>query len=134
MASSNKLTFIGAASDEQSPHSAGFSGILAQWYSTEDRLQNIYKKLDAAIGDNPETQSSASDLMKIQIEIEQEQRSLLTQIARLPAQNVSDMIAKLEIWKSLIMPDGSDPSLSQPSDQIVHSVLSDLLSGAAQKS
>ena len=72
--------------------------------------------------------------MKIQIEIEQEQRSLLTQMARLPAQNVSDMIAKLEIWKSLIMPDGSDPSLSQPSDQIVNSVLSDLLSGAAQKS
>ena len=97
----------------------------------EARLRSLYSKYDEIISDNLQDKARADDLLMIQADLEKDQRLLLGEIARIPSKNQFDIIAKLEIWKSMIIPDGSDPALAQPSDQIVFSVLSDLLAGRA---
>ncbi len=131
MASFSNLSVVGAEPRGGCPQSSEFADLFERWHAIEARLENLYKKHDDAISGTRLQGSNAQTLMSIQIEVEQVQSELLVEIASRPAKNVFDIIAKLEIWKSMVMPDGSDLSLAQPSDQIVHSVLSDLLAGLA---
>ena len=133
MASRKKLSLVGSENNECSLQSADFADTLEEWHALEARLQSLYKKNDDLLGDSPEDQTIAADLRKIQSDVEQELRELLHVIALKPAKNVHDIIAKLEIWKSMIIPDGCDPALAQPADQIVNSVLSDLIAAQAGK-
>ena len=133
MASRKKLSLVGSENNECSLQSPDFADILEEWHALEARLQSLYKKNDEILGDSPEDQSIAADLRKIQSDVEQELRELLRVIALKPAKNDHDIIAKLEIWKSMIIPDGCDPGLAQPADQIVNSVLSDLIAAQAAK-
>ena len=128
MASRKKLTLVGAQHDDHTPQSPDFAKFLDEWLLIEARLQNLYEKQDAAVREKSQDNSLAIELRDIQLQVEQDQRDLLRDVAAIPANNAHDIIAKLEIWKSMIIPDGCDPALAQPSDQIVYSVLSDLIS------
>lgn len=128
MAPSNKLVLVGANEIEHAPQSPDFARLLDDWRSLEARLEKLYQKHDAAIGEQSPDATLAKDLLSIQIDVERAQQDLLREVAMRPARNQHDIIAKLEIWKSLIIPDGCDPELAQPSDLIVNSVLADLLS------
>lgn len=105
------------------------SEMITRWNLLEDRLKNILEKLDDSVSQKSDAVANTDDLAAVLEDVEREQKTLLSEISRLPASSLFDVKAKLEIWESVVMPKGSDPLAAQQSDLLVASVLSDLKNG-----
>lgn len=131
MGSIGKLVVVGSEPVINTDQSADFAAFQERWQGLETRLENLYKKHDEAMSNDLASETHMDALMSVQVEVEQAQHDMLVEITNLPAKNVHDVVTKLEIWKSLVLPHGSEPDMAQQSDQLVNSVLFDVLSVSA---
>ena len=132
--SPNVLDLSGNKTNSQTSQSADLSELIAQWNIFEGRLKKILNMHDDSMRDQSISSSTTDELLDLLVQVENEQKCLLAEIARLPSRNMCDVIAKLKIWESVVMPTGGDPLMAQPSDLLVASALSDLKSGALKTS
>ena len=132
--SPNVLDLSGNKTNSQIAQSEDLAELIAQWEIFEGRLKKILEMHDDAARAQDNSNSMADDLLDLLVQVEKEQKVLLEEIARIPSRNMCDVIAKLKIWESVVLPTGSDPSLAQPSDLLVASALSDLRKGALEPS
>ena len=132
--SSNVLDLSESKKTSRTIQNADLADLIDQWEAIEGRLKNILDMHDDATRAANGAESRADELLGLLTQVENEQKLLLDEIARTPSHNMFDVIAKLNVWESVVMPKGSDPLLAQPSDLLVSSAMSDLKSGVVKPS
>lgn len=102
------------------------SDLVRRWHAVELELLNLWNnKL-------PEEAAAANDEASVvptwekQSGLEREQLDVVAKLAITPARSLAEVMSKLEVWKTTVMPDEEDEAFLQPTDKIILSLLQDL--------
>lgn len=123
---SNRLSVVGSDVTETTPYSESMSSLMERWHRLDARIGKINALHDESLESASLASSQSDDLLGVLLEAEEEQRQLLLAISMTPAENRHDVIAKLEVWRSVAMPGGGEVGAADPMDLMVNSVLTDL--------
>lgn len=108
------------------PDERAIDDLVARWRIVEARAADVEANmLNTEAGQNRSSLSVAA-LLGLSTEVEQEQLDLLQAIASEKSLDISDIVKKLTVWKSIVCPTASDEVALQPVDALILSVLRDL--------
>ena len=107
-------------------YSGNIGAILEQWLSIGAKLSALYKQHDETISSVEPELVNTEALDRAIAEAEHKQHDLMFEMAKQPSRTRDDMIAKINVWKSIAMPGDTPNMWMQPSDCLVHSVFTDI--------
>lgn len=121
---SSRLRVVGAKDDGANLVSTEINEALTKWLALEDRVATLSTSQDLEISQARIDKAKVEELSSIISNVEQEQATLLEEIASRPAKNLYDVVAKLQVWARVNVP--VENEWVQPTDHLVASALSDL--------
>jgi len=108
------------------PQAETVSDLVRRWHSVELELLSLWNNT------LPEQETAANDDTSVvptwekQSGLEREQLNVVAKLASTPARSLAEVMSKLQVWKTTVMPDEEDAVFLQPTDKIVLSLLEDL--------
>lgn len=103
-----------------------FQNLQARWSRVEAKAMELANYADAGMSERESDSPEQATLAQLSHKIDQEQHEILKALAETPATALSDLVAKLNVWKSMTCPTREDEDYLQPADMLVLSVLNDL--------
>lgn len=101
-------------------------GLLDEWGNLEAHASRLTAYVETEGGMRsaaPDLQEQLDNLMS---DVEAKQRKLLRDIANRPSDSHRDMLAKLQVWKSVVCPTEADEAYLEPASHLILSLIRDL--------